>query len=118
VFETNPYADGKIRGHRDAIIRAIVIGIANRCSLERTLCLVLAYRHLRSDHVRARYCLSNCSICAKRTHRRRIEAEEAGDFVAGARKLYPELEAEANATKEFKATLSAMNEAHKKKSPR
>jgi hypothetical protein len=24
----NPYADGKIRGHRDGIIRAIVIGLA------------------------------------------------------------------------------------------
>lgn len=56
----NPYADGKIRGHRDGIIRAIVIGLAIvvAWNLPR---LVLALSSLRRDHVRDRDNLSGSS---------------------------------------------------------
>jgi membrane protein implicated in regulation of membrane protease activity len=111
----NPYADGKFRGPVDAILKTLILAIA----------VVVAWYAPLAWYWRIAIFVAIMFVVGivyptiqfaltKRKHRRRIEAEQAGDIIEALKQNYPDLKAEADVLKEFKATLSAMNEAYKK----
>ena len=114
----NPYADGKLRSHGDAIIRAIVVGSAVAVAWNapyawywRLAIFVAIMFVVGIIYPTVQFAL------AKRKHRRLIEAEQANQPGISAYqavlKHYPDLAADAEATKEFRATMNTVSEAHR-----
>ena len=113
----NPYSDGKIRGHADAIVRAIVVGLA----------IVVAWNAPCAWYWRVAIFAGIMFVLGivypaiqfalvKQRHRRAIDAEAGdADYQAMVRQLYPDMAADAEATKDFRAKMAAISEAHKNK---
>jgi hypothetical protein len=116
----NPYADGKIRGTADGVVRGIVFGIAILTAWNapfawywRIAIFVLIMFLISLIYPKVQLAL------VKRKHRRRIAAEEAvsgeAKYQAMVRQMHPDIAADADETREFRATMAAMTDAYRDK---
>lgn len=117
----NPFTDGKIRSTADGVVRGIVFSIAILASWSapfawywRIVIFVVIMFLISLIYPKVQFAL------VKRKHRRRIAVEEAASgeakYQAMVRQMHPDIAAEADETREFRATMAAMTEAYKDKS--
>lgn len=120
VSDGNPYADGRIRGKLDGVARALVVGAAIVTAWNAPyawywrIAIFVAIMFLISlIYPKVQFAL------VKRKYRRQITAEEAAsgeaEYQAMVRQMHPDIAAEADETREFRATMAAMTEAYKDK---